>query len=524
MHESIQSSSSAYDSVPYAEIAHSATHPRHLEALATLFEMQPRDITQCRVLELGCASGTNLIPQAAELAGSTFVGVDLSQRQVETAQATIRALGLKNIEMRQANILDIDASWGKFDYIISHGLFSWMPAAARDKLLAISSENLNEQGVAYVSYNTYPGWHIAAVAREAMRFHTARMETPQQKMVQAMAFLRFLKKAVPASIGIHKAVEEELAAIESVASDAYLYHEHLEEYNHPMYFHEFIDLAKSHGLQYLADAEFYMMLVQNLPEVARKQLEGLPSLYQEQYIDFVLGRRFRRTMLCHEGIRVNRCVKPERVLAFQYALMSPVEAKGVDIRTDAPALFQRKNMSLTTKNRMVKAAVMYLQEVFPRFVAFDELHRVALARIGRVSTSDAIDDQPLTLAAQLLLAFSVNLLDICLHSPQCVTKPSDRPVASRLARLQAEHDGKVTTQRHHMVSLNPVERRVMRRLDGSHRREDLRQCVEEAIQAGEVTLRRDGQEQVARAAEPKMITQLLEQALARISSSGLLIG
>lgn len=127
----------SYDAVPYKAWPYPFTHPRHLEAMATLFGMQPADISGCRVLELGCAAGGNLIPQAIDLPDSTFVGIDLSTRQIDEGRAIVESLGLGNIELRRADIMDVDDGWGQFDYIISHGVFSWIPQDVQDKLLAL---------------------------------------------------------------------------------------------------------------------------------------------------------------------------------------------------------------------------------------------------------------------------------------------------------------------------------------------------------------------------------------------------
>ena len=118
-----------------------------------MFGMETPPLSHCRVLELGCAAGWNLIPQAVDYSESRFVGVDLSQRQIDEGHSMVQSLGLDNIELRQASILDVDRSWGEFDYIICHGVYSWVDAEVRDKILAICKENLSPNGVAYVSYN-----------------------------------------------------------------------------------------------------------------------------------------------------------------------------------------------------------------------------------------------------------------------------------------------------------------------------------------------------------------------------------
>src|SRR5436190_23362618 len=93
----------SYDEVPYKSYPYPQSHPDRLATVATLFGMEPPPLDNCRVLELGCCSGGNLIPMAERFPGRRFVGVDYSQRQVAEGQATLKELGLENIELRHGN-------------------------------------------------------------------------------------------------------------------------------------------------------------------------------------------------------------------------------------------------------------------------------------------------------------------------------------------------------------------------------------------------------------------------------------
>ncbi|HID29405.1 MAG TPA: class I SAM-dependent methyltransferase, partial [Desulfobacterales bacterium] len=187
----------SYDEVPYESQSFPQSHPDRLATLGRLFGLSPTPITCCRVLELGCASGGNLIPMAYHLPESKFVGVDLSKRQVEMGQKTIQDLGLKNIRIKHASITDVDSSWGVFDYIIAHGLYSWVPDEVQEKILSVSSDNLAPQGIAYVSYNTFPGWHMREMVRHMMLYHANQFEESSKRIEQARALMDFLARSVP---------------------------------------------------------------------------------------------------------------------------------------------------------------------------------------------------------------------------------------------------------------------------------------------------------------------------------------
>jgi SAM-dependent methyltransferase len=191
---------SSYDEVPYLKSAFPQTHPDRLATLARLFGLAPPDLETCRVLELGCASGDNLIPMALGLPNARFLGIDSSIRQIQHGRQTIDALGLTNIELRHASIADVTAADGRFDYIVCHGVYSWVPEPIREAILQICRDNLVSEGVAYVSYNTLPGWRVRGMIRDMMIYHSDQFEGAAERLQQARALLDFLAQSVPADL------------------------------------------------------------------------------------------------------------------------------------------------------------------------------------------------------------------------------------------------------------------------------------------------------------------------------------
>src|SRR5262249_6262531 len=211
-------------------------------------------------------------------------------------------------------IMDVDHNTGQFDYIICHGVYSWVPAEVRDKILAICSQNLAPNGIAYVSYNTYPGWHIRGMIREMMAYHVRQFSDPKERVQQARAFVEFLTQAVGDPQTIYGGLLQIEADSLRKSSDTYIFHEHLEEVNRPVYFHEFAQSAAAHGLQYLAEAKPHL-LSQSLSVEAAKTLERIAGdlIAGEQYLDFVRNQTFRRTLLCHREVSLKRPPDPAQV-------------------------------------------------------------------------------------------------------------------------------------------------------------------------------------------------------------------
>jgi SAM-dependent methyltransferase len=293
----------SYDEAPYVSHPFPQSAPEHLEGIATLFGLKPAPPANARVLELGCASGGNIIPFALRHPGAQVVGLDLSAVQIAQGTERVRQLGVSNLELRQMNIEDADASLGSFDYIIAHGVYSWVPDAVRPAILRVCREHLAPGGIAYVSYNTYPGWKAREIVRDAMLFRAGARATPEEKLAYGRGMMDFLAQMSPEGSVLRRALDEVLPAIQA-AGPSYLLHDFLEACNQPVYFRDFVTAARSQGLDYFADAEPQTMFVSNHgPQVAEPLLKeaGNDQVLMEQYLDFLTNRSFRQSLLIHAG-------------------------------------------------------------------------------------------------------------------------------------------------------------------------------------------------------------------------------
>jgi SAM-dependent methyltransferase len=235
--------SNSYDAVPYESFPYAQAHPDRLATIAALLGLRPASPARCRVLELGCAAGGNLIPLGILFPASQFVGIDLSEVQLHEGRDAIELLKLSNVELKHQDIMGLTEEAGTFDYVICHGVYSWVHAEIQERILEICSRNLAPRGVAYISYNTYPGWHMRGMIRDVMLFHARAFADPATKVRQARNLLDFLAKAVGTESSPYGALLR--SEVESIrrSSDSYLFHEHLEDENSPVYFFEFAERA-----------------------------------------------------------------------------------------------------------------------------------------------------------------------------------------------------------------------------------------------------------------------------------------
>jgi SAM-dependent methyltransferase len=283
-----------YDAVRYPTYPRIETHPDRLSAVGTLFGMHPAPVASCRVLELGCGDGSNLIPMAYFLPASRFVGVDLAAAAVGAGNRAIADLNLRNIVLRRQDLRDLDRDCGEFDFIVAHGLYSWVPADVRDRLLAVCRELLAPQGVVYLSYNTWPGRHARHILREMMLCHLREISGPRRRLGEARRFLR--------------AIDTTDAREMLARPDDVLFHDDLAPVNDPVWFRDFVAHARRHGLQFLGEA--------------RGALHA-GGMEEEQYADFVAMRSFRQSLLCREEVTLNRDPTPALMPRFLFSLANP---------------------------------------------------------------------------------------------------------------------------------------------------------------------------------------------------------
>lgn len=473
------SGGTSYDRVPYESLPFAQTHPDRLAALAHLFGLQAPAPERARVLELGCAGGGNLIPMAVALPQAQFVGIDLSPVQVAEGQALIRALGLRNITLHARSILDVDTRLGTFDYVLAHGVYSWVPDAVQDKILALCASQLSADGVAYVSYNTLPGWRMRGMVRDLMRYHAMQFDDPARRVGQARAILDFLAGAVPTQGSAYGLLlQTELENLRG-APDYYILHEHLEDINEPLYFHEFVDRARRHGLQYLAEADFSSMLDSNLPaDVAGtlRQISG-DIVRQEQFMDFLRNRTFRQTLLVHGSRTVQRQIRPEQVAGLWISGQLQAASLAPDLQGDGEESFHAPTGGLLkSRQRVTKAAAVVLARAWPVALPFEQLLQEALAMAGQapVAPPPAAAGLPTPrdiLASDILQCQMAGLLSVHGGPSPFVHPAGERPLASPLARWQAAQGKRhLSTLRHESLPFDPALGRLLQLLDGTRDR------------------------------------------------------
>lgn len=536
----------SYENTPYPYLGYQQTHPDTAASIATILGLTPTDVEHCRVLEVGCAVGGNLIPMAFALPDSHFVGFDISPAQIKAGQAMIDEMGLTNIELKTLDIMEItEASLGKFDYIIAHGIYSWVPDTVRDQLLAMCRELLTENGIANISYNVLPGWKMMGMLRDMMLHHTRNTDDPDEKVAESRELADFLVKSVPklnkGSVSFYSSYRDFLEGYnefvikgrdESSFPANLMLHDEIAVINHPVYFHQFAEHIDQHDLQYVSEASLSKVMPTNLPDDVSKEVLAMSGdiIEMEQYMDFLYNRTFRQTLVCHKEREVNRMLSPtaERMEKFYFASNAQLTTPHAMLSEAGVARWKGSDgAEFATDHPVTKQAMAYLLEQFPMSVNYSDLYKIAMQETYNRIPDDGTEQRDIALLAVNLLrmfSYSDTLMEFHTIPTRCTTKISNMPKVSVVARgLVVKGYGTVSNMRHQRVQLEPLAQLILPLLDGEHSQRALITHLKGLVESGKITLESADGTPLTKAKLQSRIKHELNQQLQWFAHAALLI-
>lgn len=549
----------SYDDIPYPRLAFSYTHPSHLATIGRLLGLRPAPIDRCRVLELGCASGSNLVPMAYALPQSNWFGIDLSERQIADGRAFVAALGLTNVVLEPMDICNAADSLGArfepFDYIIAHGIYSWVPDRVKVALLATCRRLLAPEGIAYVSYNCNPGGHLREIIRRICQYHGRNESGPRVFIAKIRGFLESLLQMLPDGDDPYRATLIEQAANLLAERDSVILHDVLERDNDSRLLHQFLAEAARHSLQYLGDAHFSHLVGIGIDSAGLAAIrQGGDVIDFQQRLDFLYGRALRATLLCREEIAVPHQVVPEAVrdlwIASGAVVVSPDGTKlAVDqldwIKVDdaAPLKFRTDECTTTIASRVGKAAMLELCAAHPKPLSFEAFVDRVRRRLGAPGNAPLADQ----LAQMAIRWFAIRLVELSAFDPPIADGLEDRPTASAVARYQVANrwsdadplpneaglpDGAADDRvAHHVTNLlhrriylgGELVAQVLLQLDGQHDRAAIVESLAAPVLRGEATMQFEGEPVTEVAAVRKILSDRVGSCIADLARNACLV-
>jgi SAM-dependent methyltransferase len=459
----------AYDEFDYPGFSFINTHPDQLAVMAALHGLSPAPVESCRVLEIACGEGANLIPMAHAFPRAEFTGFDLAGVPIRRGQQRARALGLRNLRLFQADLMEVGpeqdrGALGQYDYIIAHGLYAWVPEPVRDALLALCSRHLAPAGVAFVSYNAWPGSYLRNIFRDLIRRAAGPGEPTEEQIAEGLNLLEALLHARGEDDPWRRVFDEQLLKMRRRANNTTRHDELAPTYN-PVWFSAFVGHAASHGLEHLGDAELPVLSDPCFrPDlVARvRSIAGDDPVRQEEILDFSRMCPYRESLLTPAG----QTIRPELDAQALHTLRIASPAVSADGERPGQRFYGIQSGYRLALDQAPAIAVMErLIAIWPRTLSFDEAHAV-MSQAGLPSDADA---------ARLLLQMAIARI-VELHSwqPDVANRVSERPQVAAICRHEVTLHPYTANLWHGTVQLDePVVRKLLLLADGTRTREQM---------------------------------------------------
>ncbi len=454
--------STTYDQKPYVTVARPESHPERIAALARLMDLPAISPERCSVLEIGCGTGGNIIPWAERYPHSSFVGIDVAGTHIETARRVADKAGLKNIDLRVGDISVCDVEKGTYDYIVCHGVYSWVSEDVQRRILDVCKASLSPNGVVFLSYNVLPGWRQRGLIRDIMMYG-ASLESnsePERKLESAARFLSLAassrkKRDDPNG----RYLEEAISRLQS-SDSSYLFHEFLEENNAPCLFTEFMQRAQSVGLQFLSEARPAFMFPDDLGEEEARFLETLRDdvIKREQALDIFRNRMLRETLLCHEDRTLKRDLRASvfRSLIFSTEYRQVSEVSGGKRRFSELS----SGGEVALPEGIGAALLSFIGEAGPSGCELSELVRRGSEK-GFPSCAEA------EIFGNVVGLWRAGFVEVSCSCYPVVGEPVGVARTSELVRLQVESGDSATSLRHRHYPLSSSERLILSLSDGT---------------------------------------------------------
>jgi hypothetical protein len=444
----------SYAALPYDARPITQAHPDRLAVIMRMFGVTAAAPERSRMLDLGCADGSHLLALALEYPNSECVGIDSSAEQIERGKRAAEELGVKNLSLRVADLGD--GIEGQFDYVTAHGVYSWVDAPTRDRLLATLHSCLAATGVGYVSYEALPGAFPRLAARDLLLPYVEELGSAGMGN-RFRAIARALADGVRADQPFSAALRAELLRA-SQASDSAVAHDWCSDVHEAVYFRDFAKQLTHHQLSFVTDTPLLRSGAADLSEPGRRVLAelGRSRVERQQAIDVLADNSYHESLVVQASVTVRS--EPDFSAEFATAWFSVL----LGLHSDASGALQIRNhrgWQTTVTAPMLKTAVTALAKASPAALSFGDLSK------------DLDEGNRQKLAQGLFELFAAGFIDLRGDAPRCAVRPGERPQVNRLCSWQSSHSVRLTDLGHYPVKLQEERaRRLIALLDGTRDR------------------------------------------------------
>lgn len=475
---------SAYNKVHYRGTIVPNSFPDHLSVCSIRKTGQHSPLQRFHLTEIGCGDGANLLPIAFYHPDSTFIGIDSAGSELGRAQEGVRQIGLQNIHFVHKDVCTLEPEdFAPCDYIIAHGLFSWVSEDTRGAILQFCRNCLSLTGLAYISYNAQPGWATRRLVRETLlRSRSVQEAAVEDKATKAIEVATQLLDALPSrDYAFAVLLAEELERVRD-GKPFYVFHEYLADFNEGFWLRDFVKRARQNGLNYVGDAQFCRWEGQ-IPKELRSglSLRDLDPIEQEETADLLCNRYFHTSILCRDDAPRESGSYREILEQVYIACSLHADSDPFDLTEGVVELFiGAHDQKITLDVSITKAAVVLLAAQWPAGMQLKTLFQQA-SKLLFEHDCEVLDKAQSQLVEELITLFEAGAINLRLKEPNCNRFAPEYPKIHALARYEIEHREALTTPYHLPLTLNAQMLEVAHAMDGSKSKNEIKRLFEEEI-------------------------------------------
>ena len=447
------------------------SHPVFLSTIGALLGLDIKPINICKVLELNCGDGGNIIPFSLYYPQMEYVGVDTDEAAVLKAKKLVKDLKLTNIKILKKELDELKNLEGQFDFIILNRCYSWINPDLRRIIWGFCQSHLSKNGIIFLNFNSLPGWAELLSLRRLIQFRIKGIDDLETAKSEIQKFLPAFSKMVtpPENIGkfsefFKDEVNHILSLIDSDREQIF-FEDFFKDENHPVYFSQLIQEAADFDFKFLSNCDLSNADRSDLPanvlQLLQNKSKDLPEF--EQYIDFFVNQTFREILLCRNSLEINRTPDQHRLEKFFVKAKFEIDQDFENQESNNELLLlSESGMSVKVSGSLLGEVAAFLLENAASYIRIDQL----FSEIGELAGNDGEKAAKRAELAMFLLSLYLNtdLLDMRVWEISEMDKEAETFSISPLIQIQAENEALVTIPEHYSVSLTTFERRLVQEL------------------------------------------------------------
>ncbi|MCB0317736.1 MAG: class I SAM-dependent methyltransferase [Bdellovibrionales bacterium] len=514
--------SSDYEKVRFFSLPSPEKHPSRIGAIAKIMGLEAKPIEESRILEIACGAGENLLPIACVYPNAEFLGLDSADKLLKEAKLVAEELKLKNVSFKNYEIGKTKEDFGKFDYIICYGMFSWVAEEIQKSLIQFVKNSLADNGLACISYNSLPGWNLRSSLRDVCKIYDKNSRLPEERIENVKKLLNSLKDLQVDDYSPYgQQLREQLEFLDTQSS-GFIFHELLGDQVSATSIDQFSRLIEAESMYFNGDARLSRMRFLSLSDQQSQEsikhidVKNLTLSELESLADVVNPLSFRTTVFSKnktKTIDINAISK--------LYLSSPLVplSKNPDITgTGAEEFIDAREYTEKETNPLMKACLIFLKDIWPESVALKDLINLAANRFN-LDTDTASTEY---VRERFLALGCMGMADFFLSEPKCLKHAGEFPIAHPYARFQSKETKKVTNYRHEYSLLDDFQRIMINFMDGTRDIPALQSAMVKAFIDGKLNISEDGKPLKNPLQAEELVREQTINALRMLSESALL--